>query len=65
MNELPRDFQSSVVSLDAARVDVLTGAEVARCRRWSRALADERKDHRYYEIVEETIRQGFDYKVIR
>jgi hypothetical protein len=62
MNELPRDFQPSVVSLDAARVDVLTGAEVAGCGRWSRALADERKDHRYYEIVEETIRQGFDYR---
>src|SRR5580704_1150945 len=72
MNELPRDFQPGVVSLDtasldtasldAARVDVLTGAEVAGCGRWPRALADERKDHRYYEIVEETIRQGFDYR---
>ena len=41
---------------------MLTGAEVAGCRRWSRALTDERKDHRYYEIVEETIRQGFDYR---
>ena len=34
MNELPRDFQPGTVSLDAAsldaaRVDVLTGAEVA------------------------------------
>ena len=67
MNELPRDFQPGTVSLDAAsldaaRVDVLTGAEVAGCGRWSRALPDERKDHRYYEIVEETIRQGFDYR---
>jgi hypothetical protein len=62
MNQLPRDLQPSVASLDAARVDVLTGAEVAGCRRWSRALADERKDHRFYEIVEETIRQGFDYR---
>ena len=47
MNELPRDFQPGIVSLDAAsldaaRVDVLTGAEVAGCGRWPRALADER-----------------------
>ena len=60
MNEHPRNFPPGVVA--AARVDVLTGAEVTRCRRWPRALAHERKDHRYYEIVEETIRQGFDYR---
>src|SRR6516164_11173338 len=62
MNELPRDFQPGMVSPDAARVDVLSGIDVMACRRWSRALAHERKDHRYYEIVEETIRQGFDYR---
>jgi Acetyltransferase (GNAT) domain len=62
MNELPRNLQPGVVALEAARVNVLTGAEVAECARWPRALAGERKDHRYYEIVEETIRQGFDYR---
>ena len=29
---------------------------------WSRAFARHRKDRRYYEIVEDTIRQGFDYR---
>jgi hypothetical protein len=62
MNELARDFQPGDVSVDSARVDVLTGAEVAVCPRWPRAFAHARKDHRYYEIVEETIRQGFDYR---
>jgi Peptidogalycan biosysnthesis/recognition len=40
----------------------MTGAEIARCRRWSRAFAGERKDHRYYDVVEAGIRQGFDYR---
>jgi Acetyltransferase (GNAT) domain len=62
MNELPRNFQPGVVPMHAAQVDVLTGAEVAGCPRWPRAFAHGRKDHRYYEIVEKTIRQGFDYR---
>jgi hypothetical protein len=62
MNELPRNFQPDAMAIDPARVDVLTAAEVARCRRWARAFAAERKDHRFYEIVEETMRQGFDYR---
>ena len=40
----------------------MTGAQIAQCRRWSRAFAGERKDHRYYEIVARGIRQGFDYR---
>ena len=32
------------------------------CRHWACAFEYERKDHRYYEIVEDTILQGFDYR---
>ena len=39
----------------------MTGEEIARCRRWPRAFAGERKDSRYYEIVSRGIRQDFDY----
>jgi Acetyltransferase (GNAT) domain len=72
MNELPLNFQPGVdaagtvgagpARVGPAHVDVLTGSEVAACRRWPRAFAHARKDHRYYEIVEATIRQGFDYR---
>jgi hypothetical protein len=62
MNELARNFQPDFVALEAARVDVLTGAELMQCRRWARAFAGERKDRRYYEIVESTIDQGFGYR---
>src|SRR5438128_4948029 len=36
--------------------------ELARHPHWRTAFAGERKDHRYYEIVEDTVRQGFDYR---
>src|SRR4051794_1645153 len=44
------------------RAYVATRDELAQCDRWSRAFAAQRKDRRYYEIVEDTIRQGFDYR---
>jgi hypothetical protein len=62
MNELSRNFQPQLALPRAGRVDVLSAEEVTQCRRWSRALAGERKDHRFYEIAERTIRQGFDYR---
>lgn len=45
------------------RSRLVTRAELAQVPRWTRAFADQRKDHRYYEIVEDTIR-GFDYRYI-
>ena len=49
-------------SASRGRVEVILRSELAHCRRWSRAFENERKDHRYYEIVEDTILQGFDYR---
>jgi hypothetical protein len=43
------------------RVSVVTRAELADCPRWERAFASHRKDARYYEVVERTIDQGFEY----
>src|SRR5437588_8935735 len=42
-------------------VEVLTRAELAGCAHWRRAFARERKDRRYYEIVEDTILQGWKH----
>jgi hypothetical protein len=43
-------------------VDVLSPAEAKRCGRWVRTLASRRKDRRYYEILEDTITENFDYR---
>jgi hypothetical protein len=48
-------------------VDVLSLAQAKQCERWPRALASQRKDSRFYEILEETVRQdsacqNFDYR---
>ncbi len=43
-------------------VAVLTREEVVRCKHWAQAFATERKDHRYYELVEDTIQPEFDFR---
>src|SRR5258707_12320864 len=43
-------------------VDVYTRRELAQCRYWANAFQSERKDARYYELVEDTIHPEFDYR---
>jgi hypothetical protein len=45
-----------------AHVEVVNRDALARCQRWTSAFADERKDNRFYEIVEDTIHPDFDYR---
>ena len=40
---------------------VVTLAELHNCGAWRRAFHNKCKDHRYYEIVEETVEGDFDY----
>jgi hypothetical protein len=35
--------------------------EITGLLHWETAFASERKDHRYYELVEDTLKDGFDY----
>jgi hypothetical protein len=48
--------------LRTRRVEVVSRAALAHCRHWDSAFAGTRKHRRYYELVEDTIRQGFDYR---
>jgi hypothetical protein len=43
-------------------VRVVTRAHVESLAAWPRAFADHRQDARYYRLVEDTIRQNFDYR---
>jgi hypothetical protein len=43
---------------------VVTLAELQNCEAWRGALHNKCKDHRYYEIVEETVEGGFDYRYL-
>jgi predicted N-acyltransferase len=42
-------------------VKVITLAELQNCEAWKRAFQNKCKDRRYYEIVEETLNDGFEH----
>ncbi len=50
---------SSGASLSIA---VMSLAELSGCAPWASTFADQRKDHRYYEILDDTLRGSFDYR---
>jgi hypothetical protein len=47
---------------DCNSIRVLSRSEVSKCRRWHSALAGSRKDARFYELVEDTINDGIQYR---
>jgi len=52
----------NAVAAPRGSVEIILRDELMHCRRWAGSFNCERKDHRYYEIVEDTILQGFDYR---
>jgi len=41
---------------------VVSRAELPGCAPWTSTFADQRKDHRYYEILDDTLRDNFEYR---
>ena len=61
MHGLIRRDKAVVRRLGGATVRFASREEVVNLRRWSRAFAGERKDHRFYELIEDTLKDGFRY----
>ena len=55
-----REFAGRWRAGAADSVEFLSRAELARCEHWASAFSGRRKDHRFYELAEDTL-EGFDY----
>jgi hypothetical protein len=62
MHEAVREIDNGRSAPQDARVAVVSRAELSHYRHWRNAFAGGRKDYRFYELVEDTIRQGFAYR---
>jgi hypothetical protein len=62
----PRPLEQTGARAEGAgsswQIEMTSRAQIERCPGWLSAFASERKDRRYYEVVEDTIHQGFDYR---
>jgi len=43
-------------------ISVVSRAELSGCAPWTSTFADQRKDYRYYEILDDTLRGNFEYR---
>src|ERR1700721_1025981 len=43
-------------------IAVVSRAELSGCTPWTSTFADQRKDHRYYEILDDTLRDRFEHR---
>ncbi|MEO6946163.1 MAG: hypothetical protein ABI150_06185 [Nitrobacter sp.] len=47
---------------ESLSIAVMSRAELAGCAPWTSTFADQRKDHRYYEILNDTLQDNFEYR---
>jgi hypothetical protein len=62
MNTIARFAESKNDGLAHASVEVVSRVEAMQYRHWANAFGSEAKDRRYYELVEDTIHEEFDYR---
>jgi predicted N-acyltransferase len=43
-------------------ISILSRAELSGCAPWTSTFTDQRKDYRYYEILDDTLRGNFEYR---
>ncbi len=55
----------SIIPFPRGAAKVLSLADLQNCDAWPRAFRNKCKDHRYYEIVEETLEGGFEYHYLQ
>ena len=61
MNQIACVREEDHVALPDGCVEVVSRIKAIECERWAHAFGAEAKDHRYYELVEDTIHEEFDY----
>src|SRR5262245_1713023 len=57
-------LRNNLIPIPQGAAKVLELPELQNCDAWKRALQHKCKDHRYYEIVEETLECGFEHQYL-
>jgi hypothetical protein len=53
---------TSSVRRESFSISVISRAELSGCAPWTTTFADQRKDYRYYEILDDTLRGHFEHR---
>jgi hypothetical protein len=58
---LQRNDSTGSTSRPGRTIRIASRAEISALPQWQSAFAQERKDHRFYELIEDTLKDGFTY----
>ena len=53
---------ASCTRRESFSMSVVSRAELSGCAVWTSSFSDQRKDHRYYEILDDTLRDNYEYR---
>ncbi|MGB6312371.1 MAG: GNAT family N-acetyltransferase, partial [Pseudolabrys sp.] len=56
-----RTDNDGLTSRAAPTIRIASREDISGLTQWQSAFAQERKDHRYYELLEDTLKDGFSY----
>ena len=62
MNQIAYVRELNNVALPGGSVEIVARSKAIECERWANAFDAEAKDRRYYELIEDTIHEEFDYR---
>jgi hypothetical protein len=63
MNQAVRPFDLDLFQAESSfSLQIVERDKLAKLPHWKKAFADERKDRRYYELVEDTLHPEFEYR---
>lgn len=54
----------TTISLPQGSARILSRVQVESCEAWKAAFSDKCKDHRFYEIMDQTLRHDFEYEYL-
>src|SRR3954449_1428455 len=57
----PNGPSASSAPRESFSISVVSRAEISGCAPWTSTFTDQRKDYRYYEILEDTLRDQFEH----
>src|SRR5215470_15377098 len=61
MNSRSTMLHDNLIPIPQGTAKIVTLAELQNCDAWKHALQNKCQDHRYYEIVEQTLECGFEH----
>ena len=58
---MPQQIDNGSTTHSGTKIRIASRGEISALPHWLSSFVNERKDHRYYELVEDTLRDGFSY----